>query len=236
MLENDIKSYNLIISAKKLISKLLTKNELANNYIKTSIKFYFFYDKPFYFITIDDEKKLYLKVTKSIHFENNQVINKQNLIDTSRASTIKSKNSIPYNKSDKKSRNKIQNSSKNNNQYSLNIMNNTKENKNKEIDNKENDNGEKILKKIEEVKKKINKDRFISIIRIILSFIITLILILYILIIFFQKFIVGVSEQILFSYYFNTHTRDAMLFIYSRVLLIYYDYIVLIQNLNITGE
>ena len=239
MLENDIISYNLIISAKKLISKLLTKNELANNYIKTSIKFYFFYDKPFYFITIDDDKKLYLKVTRSIHFENSQVINKQNLIDTSRASTIKSKNSIPYDKSDKKSRNKKQNSSKNNNQYPLNIMNNIKEKKNKEIDNKENkenDNGKIILKKIEEVKKKINKDRFISIIRIILSFIITLILILYISIIFFQKFLVGVSEQILFSYYFNTHTREAMLFVYSRVLLIYYDYFGLIQNLNITGE
>ena len=40
MLENDKISKNLIISAKQLISKLLTKNEFANDYIKISIKFY----------------------------------------------------------------------------------------------------------------------------------------------------------------------------------------------------
>ena len=60
MLENDKANYNLIISSKELIGKLLTKRKLLNNYLLITIDFSFFYDKPFYFITINDEKKLYL--------------------------------------------------------------------------------------------------------------------------------------------------------------------------------
>ena len=72
MLENDNTTYKLILHAKKLISKLLTKKELANNLIKITIKLSFLYDKIFYFITIDDEKKLFLNISKAIHFDNSQ--------------------------------------------------------------------------------------------------------------------------------------------------------------------
>ena len=58
LLENEKENYNLILSAKKLISNLMLKrNEFANNILMISIKFSFYYDKPFYFITIQDEKK-----------------------------------------------------------------------------------------------------------------------------------------------------------------------------------
>ena len=68
MFENDKSSYNLIISCKKLINYLLTRNELVNEWIIINIKLTFFYDKVFYFCTIDDEKKSYLKNKKNIYF------------------------------------------------------------------------------------------------------------------------------------------------------------------------
>ena len=229
ILENDKASQKLITSAKKLIAKFLNKNELSNNFIKTSIKFCFFYDKPFYFIKIDDEKKLYLKISKNIHFENIQ-INKQNLIELSGVSSIKSKNSIPYNKNDKKSRNIKQNSLKS--KYSKKIIDNQKG----KYNNKNNNDTNEIIKKINGIAKKINRDRFILIIRWLLSTIIIVILILSIIIIFYQKFIIRISKQILFTYYHNIYTKDAMLFIHSRILLIYYDYSNLTENINITEE
>jgi len=66
MFENDKTNYNLISSSKQLISKLLTKNELTNHLIKITVKLSFYYDKPFYFVTIDDEKKLYINISKSL--------------------------------------------------------------------------------------------------------------------------------------------------------------------------
>ncbi len=87
MLENDKKSHNLIISAKKLISKLLTKNELSNEYLNIGIKMSFFYDRSYYFISIDDEKKSYLNISKNIHFQ---------IIEKKRKSTFKFRNSIIY--------------------------------------------------------------------------------------------------------------------------------------------
>ena len=59
MFENDKTSYNLIISAKKLISKLITKNELANNFIKVSIKFIFIYDKPYFLYALMMKKNYF---------------------------------------------------------------------------------------------------------------------------------------------------------------------------------
>ena len=99
MFENDKTSYNLITSSKQLISKLLTKNELSNHLMKMNIKFSFYYDKPFYFITIDDQKKLYLNISKTIHFQNIHNLSDKRL-------PSKSKNRIPHNKSIIKSRNK----------------------------------------------------------------------------------------------------------------------------------
>jgi hypothetical protein len=64
---------NLITDAKKLINKLLTKNELANNIIRITFKLSYYYNKAFYFVSINDEKKLYLKLSKNFNFENNKV-------------------------------------------------------------------------------------------------------------------------------------------------------------------
>ena len=227
MLENDKASYNLITSAKNLIANLSTKNALANDIIDISIKFAFFYDRPFYFISIDDEKKTFLNITKNIHFQNYQ--KNQNLVMPSKtSSSINSKKNIPHNKKDKKSQNKI-----------LLNNNNSVKNKNlfKKIELNENKNDyKKILEKINKNRKAINKDKFITIIRWILSIIIFFILVLYICIIFYQKFIINISKQILMAYYYGIHIRDVTLYSHSKLLQIYYDYYGLSINTIITEQ
>ena len=105
MIENDKYKYNLILSSKKIISNLLTKKELSNNYIRIEIKLSFYYDKPFYFITINDPKKICLTIYKSIHFRNET--NKLIIKKTTKHNNNNNKNKIPFNKNNKKSRNKV---------------------------------------------------------------------------------------------------------------------------------
>ena len=105
MIENDKFKYNLILSSKKLISNLLTKKELSNNYIRIEIKLSFYYDKPFYFITINDPKKICLTIYKSIHFGNDT--NKLIIKKTTKPNNNNNKNKIPFNKNNRKSRNKV---------------------------------------------------------------------------------------------------------------------------------
>ena len=221
MLENDKTTYNLIMSAKKLINSLLTKSELANDLIKITIKLSFYFDKPFYFFTIDDGKKSYLKISKNIHFENNQKNNYINLIPydknkKSRNKDLLNKQIPPKTNSLKKKGKKIDTDR---NLHSRNINNN--------ILNKSRD---KLLKKIDEKRKKINKDKLISIIKWVLSVFIVCILIIYFIIIFFQRHIINISRKILLSYYYNSHTRDESMYFHSKLLQIYYDYSGLTNN------
>ena len=216
MFENDKTSYNLIKSSKQLISKLLTKSELSTHLMKVTIKFSFYYDKPFYFVSIDDEKKSYLNISKTINFQNNQ--KKSDKILTS-----KTKNMIPRNKSIKKTRNK-------------NIMNmdslseekrNNKEKKKAKYDKISNDAGNDdkkiILNIVKEYRTKINKDRFISIIKFILSIIIIFILVINLTITEFQKSLAKIMEENLLSYYYNLFTKNLLLAVQSSLLYIYYD-------------
>ena len=220
MMENDINNYNLIISSKKLISKLQTKNELLNDYIKISIKFSFYYDKPFYFITIYDEKKLYLNISKTIHFENNK-----KRINVRLPTPFKdSKKKIPYNKNNKLSRNKKINNKKENN----NIIT-PKENNNNNLFE---DNYEKndFYDKVNNYRKKINRAKFITIIEIILSIIIICILIIYILIVKHEGTLINVQEKILISYCLIYNIRDILLNMNSELLHIFMDYYGFVNN------
>ena len=225
MFENDKTSYNLIKSSKQLISKLLTKSELSTHFMKVTIKFSFYYDKPFYFVSIDDEKKSYLNISKAINFQNNQ--KKSDKILTS-----KTKNMIPRNKSIKKTRNK-------------NIMNmdslseekrNNKEKKKANYDKISNDVGNDdkhiILNTVKEYRTKINKDRFISIIKFILSIIIIFILVINLTITEFQKSLAEIMEDNLLAYYYNLFTRDLVIGVQSSLLYIYYDKLFFGANLQ----
>ena len=227
--ENDKTSYNCIISAKKLISKLLTKSEIADEYLKILVNLTFIYDKPFYFIKINDEKKQYLKISKGIHFGSS----KKNIIVRKRSSQANNKNKITFNKKDNNSRNKAlfpkkktlkkkeQNIAKNDNNEKDNLK--TNETLNNTFINK-------IVKKINQYKEKINKDKLILSIKVILSLIILIIIILYIILNDIQGTIRSLIKQILLSYFYNAHTRDTFLNINSKLLQIYYDYFNLATN------
>ena len=212
MFENDKYSYNLITSAKQLVEKLLTKDEIINHFMKMTIKLSFYYDKPFYFITIDDEKKVFLKISKKIHFENDKTENKEK------------QNKSENNKNPKKLRHKqslLSNSSK--------MEKNVDKTLYKNYDNNlllfESANAEKnrFLNKVNEYRKNINRDKFIIIIKWILSFLIICILLIYILMINYQWTLINKMEQILLAYYYNLYTKNLLLGIHSIVLQIYYE-------------
>ena len=238
IMENDKKNHNLVIAAKNLVSKLLTKNELSNHVLKILIKFSFYYDKPFYFITIYDEKKLYLKISKIIHFENS---NKTVLLN--QKSSINNNNIIPYNKNNRKSRNKgsinekisqkYKSKEKQNNLYkkekSISLKNNFK-------NEKENNEAYKILIKINKYKKEINKVKFISIIKWILSIIIISILIIFIIITYMQSIILKKIELVFLNYYYSLFTKNLLLGVHSILLYTYYDVYLLNGNPDITTD
>ena len=206
MMENDKVNYNLISASKQLINNLLTKNELSKYLMRITIKFSYYYDKPFYFITIDDPKKIYLNISKQISFENS---NKS----ISLVSTNDNERKIPNKKTDKKSRNK--------NLIQLQDSNKIKDSLNEK--NQNNDDQKTITNKIDNVRKAINKDKFISIIKLILSIIFVCILFLYILTINFQIKITNLINLIMNSYFYNNNIRDLILHIHSELLKIYFE-------------
>ena len=221
-IENDKVYYNLILSAKKLISNLrLRKKEFSNNYIKISITFSFYYDKPFFFISIDDEKKLYIKTSNNINFENNYI---------NQLSSSLIMNNIPYNKNDKKSRNKenikkkisLKKINKTANNDDSNSQNNSNTPCNKNL-NKRKSESRETLHIIDKNKKEINKAKFIRIIKFVLSFIIILIILIYIIIINVQKHLIEKMELILLAYYYNLFTKNLFLGVYSILLNTYYE-------------
>jgi len=219
MMENDKINYDLITSSKQLINNLLSKSELSNQLMRITTKLSFYYDKPFYFITIEDPKKIYLNISKKIKFENS---NKS--IPLLSSNTNRSK--IPFNKNDKKSRNKTLNKKKDSNS-----KNNINKNSDNLIDNNENNEDFKTtINKIKDVRKQINKDKFISIIKLVLSIIITCILIIFILIVKFQTNLLKISHKILNAYFYNYNVRDMILNIHSELLQIYYEYSDLLDN------
>ena len=216
MFENDKYSNNLITSAKQLVDKLLTKSEIINHFLRMTIKLSFYYDKIFYFINIEDEKKVFIKISKQIHFEN----------DKAEKNTKQQYNS-DNNKNFKKLRHKhsvISNSSKIENNYEKSQDKNGS-NYEKNLLQIEAENAEKnrFLNKVNEYRKNINRDKFIIIIKWVLSFLIICILLIYILMINYQWMMINKMEQILLAYYYNLYTKNLLLGIHSIILQIYYE-------------
>ena len=212
--ENDKVSYNLVKASKKLISNLLTKDELLNQSMIVKIIFSFYYDKPFYFISIDDEKKLYLKISKTINFENSHKIINEN----------KRNNNVPFIRNDSKSRNpklklnkKISIEGKNKNDIKGKYFNKN------EIHEIENIEKLRVLDIINDYRKRINKDKFILIIKWILSIIIIIIMSIIIILILFQNNLISVLNLLLKAYYYNNNNKCLILGIQSSALQIYFD-------------
>ena len=206
---------NLITDAKKLINKLLSKNELTNNLIRITFKLSYYYNKAFYFISINDEKKLYIKLSKSFNFENNKVQKNQESSQKNITKKLSQKNIVQKSSKIKMEAlkiNSIKNSKNKEEKISKKIDEDTDKDDNKSL-------GNKILV----YKEQINRERFIFIIKLILIFIIFLIFVIYILLIYIQGMTINTTEKILLAFYYNTHTRDIIQDTLSKLNGIYID-------------
>ena len=231
LFQNEQNSFNsLIIKGKQLFNHLLTINEISNNFVSVKIKLSYLYNKVFYFVTILDEKKIYLKMLKEINIEKN--IEKQNAFSSSISCSSLINNS-PQRSSLKNNKNHKKNSQIDTNKgikitFESSIIEQTLENpdiiKNRKLNIHNFNRIEEIevLKKIDKYRKQINNDRFILNIRIILSFTIICILIIYILLINLKTILMNVSEKLLIANYYNYRTKETILNIHSKLLQIYY--------------
>ena len=211
LLQNkDNRINNSIFESKNLINKLLTKNDLYNNSLKITIRFSYYYNKPYYFISIKDDKKEYLKVYKNLIFKNNNINNKNRakLSINHIIEKISSENSL------KKTRNR-------NNLF----INKNIETKNIIPKKFEEENGKEIkeINKNEKLKNDINKEKFIFIISSISVLILVIIIILYIIIIYFNRNSINIIEKIVLCYYYNEHIRAYYLNILSKINGLYHD-------------
>ena len=229
MYQND-KNVKLIIKAKELFDKLLYLNDISIDLINIKIKLSYYYDKPFYFVTINDEKKIYLKMVKEINYKNDYYSQKQyNAFEYQEQKSIlrnslrsKNKKSFPFRNNS--SRKIIINSE------SIKTINTRKQNSilnityQKDESLKNNQNEEKDpIGKINQYREIVNNYNFILIIRIIMTIIIVCIIIVYILLIYLKDNLINISVKIILTNFYIFQTRDIMLNVYSRLLQIYYE-------------
>ena len=235
--QND-KNINLIIKGKELIEKLLNiDDDLSKNLVNITIKLSYYYNKAFYFITVNDEKKFHFKMLKGINYKNS--IKKNKLISSSKdlirssfnlKSNLKSKNnSISFKKTSSKKKIMIKSATLNEINFDKKKLKvNLKLNKINLNNHKNNNNNNRYFESnsigaINKYREKVNHAKFILIIRIIMTIIICLIFILYILIIQIKANIINTSEKIILANYYNYQTKNAMDNIYSRLMQIYYE-------------
>ena len=226
--END-NYHNIMIKAKTLIEKLLLTNELSNNFIRMTIKLSYYFNKQFYFIIINDDKKTNLKILKYFNLDSYE--KKENISNSISLSSLETTEAL---RNSIKSKNtkflKNENINIINEEKNLIDINNknvkTNLNINKKVIlniNKRNEHNY-IIKKINNSRDKINNDIFVLIIRLILLIIIICIIIMYIIILNLKKNITNKIEKIIMANYYNYQTRDIMLDIHSRLLEIYYEF------------
>ena len=193
---------NLIINAKKLINKLLTRNELSNDLVKVKFKLSYYYDKAFYFVTLKDEKKIVIKLTKDLNNniqtpKNPNLDFKANNTNNNSSTTTNNIKRISKNKKDEFKRDKTEEEKK-------------EENKN-------------IINKIQKYKQEINKEKFIFVIKFSLSIIIICIFIIYLLLMHYQGISINITEKIVLSYFYNSQTKDILFDTLSKLNGIYND-------------
>ena len=224
---------NLVIGSKKLISDLLLRSDLLNSNMFIEIKMSYYYDRPFYFININDEKKPMLKLTKYVS-DNRRKINRIPSPSTNyfRQSSTKLGKKLNSNKIRKEPEENDKNSVASSNYFDskkkvvstlINIKKET--NERTQVSNKK-----EVLEKIDKYRERINKDQFILIIKLLLFIIITGILIIYILNMILQRHSINMTEKILLTYYFNAGTKNIILNIFSKLLGSFHDMSGLISN------
>ena len=219
MFEGDRNNYNLIISSKNLVHKLLSKKELINNNIEVQVRLSFFYDKPFYFIFAYDKKKLHLKINKFDLLLNNNPTSSTNRNSILKFTKNNNKNSNKYlslqNKITRRQKNSLINIDDINQIKQINFaektINNTNININNSNDNINSYDNRKMIEKIQQYIKKINSDNFIKTIKYILTLICIFVLIIYIIIMDYQRGIIDLIHKTFQCYYYNLYTKNLIL-------------------------
>jgi len=202
---------NLIILGKQQINELMTKNELTNHWMKVTVKLTYYYDKPFYLISIDDEKKLYINISKEIQFENNtRFIN----IDSKKIARNKKSNIFSFRKPLSEDKPKVS--------FGENSKNNISSNKS-DINNYSYDVGS-IINKIDKFRDQINRNNFIAITKFILLILIICIFSLCFSVIKIQINLINITDLILKSHYYNINTRQSMFNAYTKLLETYFNF------------
>jgi len=267
MFEGDKINYNLILSSKTFVQKLLTKKELLNNFIGIQIKLNYFYDKPFYFINVYDRNKFQLKINKSEFMLNNNntnispIPNSNAFIKYSKSKShvnsgkhlslktkyIKKPNTSIVNINNNKELAHLNSTENNSITNTTNINNNsinnsTTSDKNFSLlktdsieEHYDSSSNDKILEKMEKYKKKINSDRFITIIKIILFVICICVLIVYILLMKYQNSIIELIHKTFQCYYYNIYTKNLILHFHTVITEKFYN-VSRISNNSFTTE
>ena len=185
----------------------MTKNELSKETLIIEFKLSFYYDKPFYFITIKEENKF------SIQKSDNKMY-KILIPNTLKSNNIKKIHSNINN--DKKSRNPhiifIENNKRSDLYNSLNFNNAKKQIEKKII----------ITEKIEKFEFEIKKDKSL-LIKTLLFFIILFTFIIYIIIIFQRRILINITEKFFLTCFYNYHTRDIIISLYSKLIALYHE-------------
>ena len=244
MFEGDKANYNLIITSKSLIQKLIMNKELINSDLEVYVKLSYYYDKPFYFILVFDKKKFHLKINKSELILNNSLysINSNSLLNNTK-NRIKSQNRIMsiknklikkqnepkikiINNTLEKINNNLTVKNLNINNNSLNSINSDNFSINKSENNYEHCESietDKVLEKMEKIKISINNDTFIKILKFILSIICIGVLIIYILIMIYQGNIIKLIHKTFKCYFYNLYTKNLILHFQTIVIEKFYQ-------------
>ena len=253
MFEGDKINYNLILSSKTFVQKLLTKKEIMNSFIAIQVKLDYFYDKPFYFLNIFDKNKFQFKINKSEFMLNNntspipnsnvfiKLAKSKSHVNSGKLLSIKTKyakkpNTSIMNKKELANLNNLNAIENNNNPIANNTnMNNNSINsttsdknyslfKNDSIDeNYDSSINDKILEKMEKYKKKINSDKLITIIKAFLFLICICVLIVYILLMEYQNSIIDLIHKTFQCYYYNIYTKNLILHFHTVITEKFYN-------------
>ena len=199
---------NLIYNLKGLFNKLLRKTELINYNMEVTIKLSYYYDKLFYFISINDDNKLFLNASKNYNQKNKNIISE----------IINNIDKIPLIKESEKSRNKLNKLkdskiSKKKNDINFNYF---------KRDIETNDINNEIIK-ITKFKNDINKNKCILLIKWIVLFITIFRLIIYIITIFYQRSSINTIEKIILAFYYNNHIKGIIFNVFSKLLGLYQE-------------
>ena len=258
MFEGDKVNYNLIMTSKNLIQKLLVKKELNNNYINIEVKLKYFYDKPFYFISVYDKKKYHFKLNKSELSLNSiafSSINTNNLVKftknynkthnkivTIKNKVLKKQNNNPINIDKKKELNNIEKNNKlfkDNSKKNSNSINNSIsiiEKNEINYDPLESFGTDKILDKIQKYEKQINNVKFITLIKYILSTICIVVIIIYIIIMDYERNVIELLHKAFQCYYYNLYNKNIILHFQTVIIEKFYDMSRIVDNDFTTEE